>query len=54
MIVSSCLFDFIVLVWPLLRFEGRLRQYSRLGVPIVPGGRCELLHKSSPENTRNH
>ena len=52
-ISSCCLFDFIVLVWPLLRFEGRLRQDSWLSVPIVPGGRGELLHQSSPKETFN-
>ena len=50
--ISNCwLFDFIVLIWPLLRFEGRLRQDSWLGVPIVPGGRGELLHQSPPKKT---
>ena len=50
-IFSSCgLFDFILLIiWPLLRFEGRLGQYGWLSVPIVPGGRGELLHQSPPE-----
>ena len=43
-VLGWCVLDFIVVIWPLLRFEGRLRQYSRLGVPIVTGGRGELLH----------
>ena len=33
-----------VMVWPLLRFEGRLGQHSGLGVSIVPWRWSELLH----------
>lgn len=42
------LFDFILLVWPLLRSEGRSGQYSGLGVSIIPGrGGEPFYHLSS-------